>query len=102
MSEVEQNAFDQATAFVARLMEVFLTPLILLLTAVALMVFIYGAFSYVLNADNEQARDDGRRHMLYGVIGLFVMMTAYAILWVFANTFGLADELEMIHNATTG
>ena len=100
MSEVEENAFEQAAAFVAKFMEVFLTPVILLLTTVALLVFIYGALSYVANADNEQAREDGRRHMIYGIIGLFVMVSAYAILWIFANTFGLEGELEKIHEAT--
>ena len=101
MSQVEQNAFDQTVAFVATFMEVFLAPLVLLMVAVALLVFIYGGFTYVINAENEQARDDGRRNMLYGVIGLFIMLSAYAIIWIFAATFGLEGELQDIYSATT-
>lgn len=94
MSEVEQRATEEATAFMVIVSDVILTPLILLLSGLALLVFMYGGFVYIANADNEQARADGKKHMLYGVIGLVVMMSAYALLRVLAATFGLEGTLD--------
>jgi|AntRauTorckE6833_2_1112554.scaffolds.fasta_scaffold00021_95 hypothetical protein len=94
MSVVEQRATDEAMAFMEIVNETILTPLILLLSGLALLVFMYGGFIYLLNADNEQARAEGKKHMLYGVIGLVVMMSAYAILRILAATFGLEGTLD--------
>jgi TRAP-type C4-dicarboxylate transport system permease small subunit len=99
MSEVEQRAAEEATAFMELVNENILTPLIILLSALALLVFIYGAFQYVANAGNEQARADGRTHMLYGVIGLVVMLSAYALLRVLAASFGLEGTLDELRPA---
>jgi hypothetical protein len=35
------------------------------------------------------ARETGRRHMLYGIIGLLVMLSAFAILRIAIETFGI-------------
>lgn len=94
MSAVEQRATEEATAFMEIVSDVILTPLILLLSGLALLVFMYGGFVYIMNADNEQARSEGKKHMLYGVIGLVVMMAAYALLRVLAATFGLEGTLD--------
>ena len=78
-----------AQDFMDRINQVILYPLILLMLGVSLMVFLYGAFEYVLNADNENGRETGKQHLLWGTVGLLVMVSAYAILAIAANTFGL-------------
>jgi hypothetical protein len=64
-------------------------PLIALLFAVAWLVFFWGLAQYILNADNEQSRRTGAQHMLWGVIGMFVMFSVWALMWVIVNTFGI-------------
>ena len=66
-----------------------LFPLMTLMVAVALLVFIYGMYEYVRNAESDEGRSAGQKHMLYGIIGLLVMISAYAILKIAAGTFGL-------------
>ncbi|MEM9336547.1 MAG: hypothetical protein AAGA35_01695 [Patescibacteria group bacterium] len=89
---------DLAFQFVARFNEIILFPIIFLLSTVALFVFLWGGFLFVANANNETAREEGRRRMLWGIIGLLVMVSAYALLSVFAGTFGLGGNLQ---NCTT-
>ena len=101
-TKLTKRAGEEAAGFVATFTEVLLAPLLILMTAIALLVFIYGATVYVLNSDNEQARADGNRHMLYGVIGLFVMVSAYAIFWIFVNTFGLDEQFEELESQMEG
>lgn len=82
-------AADVAQGFVAKFNEIILFPLITLLMGVALVVFLYGCFEYVMGAANEAAREKGRQHILWGIIGMLVMISAQAILNIAAGTFGL-------------
>jgi Type IV secretion system pilin len=90
----QAKAMAEASTFVGKLNEVFLFPLIYLLSGVAMVMFVYGAVVYVMNASSEQAREQGKQSITYGLIGLVVMISAYAILSLSAGTFGLSDELD--------
>ncbi len=94
----QSQAQIAAQGFLANINEAILFPLLTLLTAVALVVFLYGAFEYVKNSSNEQGRETGRRHLIYGVIGMLIMLSAFSILTIAANTFGLQGDLN---NSTT-
>lgn len=83
------SAGATAAAFVDKINEIILFPLIVLLMAIAMLVFIWGGFQYVAGANEPVKREEGRRHLLWGVIGFLVMVSAYAILEVAARTFGI-------------
>ncbi len=89
-----QQAANEAARFVAKVNEVILFPFIALLMGVAFLVFVYGCVEYIINADNESAREQGRKHILWGIIGLVVMVSAFAILQIAAATFGLRNVLD--------
>lgn len=76
-----------AQSLVARIEDVILFPLIALLMGVALLVFLWGAFEMIYHSENETAREKGRQHLIFGIIGLVIMVSAYAILKIAANTF---------------
>lgn len=84
-----QSGVEAAHSFVGKINEVILFPLILLLTATALLVFLWGGFQYVYYAANDTKKQEGKTHMLWGVLGLLVMLSAYAILAIAANTIGV-------------
>lgn len=69
----------------------FLFPLITLMSAVAFIVFLWGCFQYVKSADNPQGREVGQRHILYGLIGMLIMLSAFALLNIAAGTFRLGE-----------
>lgn len=75
-----------AQGFLDKLNDLVLFPLITLLLAVAFLWFLYGGFLYIAKADQSGEREKGRKHMLFGVIGLVVMTTAGAILAIAANS----------------
>lgn len=78
-----------AQSFLSKINDAVFYPLIILLLAVAFLVFLYGGFRFVSNANNPSEREVGKKHMIYGVIGILVMVSAYAILSIAANTFDL-------------
>ncbi len=98
MSPEDQAAVDAAGAsaasFVSTLNEVIFYPLIALLAGVAFVIFLWGCAEYIMNANNPAAREKGVKHITYGIIGLVVMMSAWAILEIAAATFGVEGSLE--------
>jgi hypothetical protein len=94
----QAKAMTEASAFVGTLNEVFLFPLIYLLSGIAMVMFVYGAAVYIMNAESDQAREQGKKSITYGLIGLVVMASAYAILSLSAGTFGLNDEVDCAAN----
>jgi Type IV secretion system pilin len=84
----------EAATFVDKVNHILLFPLIALMTAVALLYFIYGGFKYIYQADDPHAREEGQQGMMYGIIGMFIMLVAYTILSIAAGTIGVQDELD--------
>jgi len=83
------EAGDVARGFLDKLNQAILFPFITLLMAVALVVFLYGCFLFIKGAAEPGAREIGRQHILWGIVGMVVMVSAYAILSIAANTFGV-------------
>lgn len=62
-----------------------LNPLIGLIIAVALMVFIVGVIEFIAGAANDEKRSNGKQHMVWGIIGLFIMVSVFGIIQVLMN-----------------
>ena len=61
-------------------------PLLALMAAVAVIYFLWGVFEFVRNAESSEERKKGGMRMLWGVLGLFIMVTAYGILNLIIGT----------------
>ncbi len=61
-------------------------PIVELMFAVAVIVFVYGVFEMIVHGDDSEARTKGRNSMIGGIIGIFVMVSAWAIVYVIAQT----------------
>lgn len=83
---------EAAQSLVKRVNDAILFPLITLGLSIAVLFFLWGAFQYVYNSDNESGRETGKRHLFYGIIGLLVMVSAFAILSIAAGTFGITPK----------
>lgn len=69
-------------------------PLILLLIAGALVLFLWGGFEFIMNAGGGEGRETGKRHLLWGIIGLFVMIGAFGILRILGRTIGFCKDVS--------
>ena len=63
-------------------------PIITLMVAVAVVVFLWGVFEFVKNAESSEERKKGGMHMFFGALGLFIMATAYGILNLILGSIG--------------
>jgi hypothetical protein len=64
-------------------------PVIYLLVFLAVVYFVYGVMVFIKNADNSEKRKEGSQHMLWGVIGIFIMFSAKGIIYIILTTLGL-------------
>lgn len=80
---------DAARSILGKIEQVILFPIITFMMGLALLVFLWGVYQYVQNAESDEGRAAGRQHMLYGIIGMLVMVSALSILKIAAGTFGI-------------
>ena len=78
---------DKLNIFITNLANVVLNPLIRLMFAAATLYFIWGVFLYIKNSQSESERKKGAQHMLWGLIGITIMVGVYGILQMATNTF---------------
>ena len=69
-----------------RINQYIVNPLIFLLIGVAVVFFLFGLVEFIVSADSTDGRDNGRRHLLWGIVGLFVIFSVYGIISVIQNT----------------
>ncbi len=69
---------------------VIINPLILFLFACALVFFIYGVAKYILSPGNEEVRKTSKSHMLWGIIGMFIMISSLMLMRLIINTLNVS------------
>jgi hypothetical protein len=74
------------TSFIGKLATVVVNPLIKLMFAAALIVFLWGVFTYVKNADNADERETGRSHIIWGLVGMLIMVSVFTIIDIALNS----------------
>jgi len=70
-------------------------PIIKLLFAAAFVMFFWGILKFFKEHDNEELRNEGKRHMLWGIVGMFIIVAVFGIMRLIANTVG-ADGATLI------
>lgn len=68
--------------------QVIINPIIQILFVVATIVFVYGVFEFIRGAENPEVRKQGQQHMLWGIIGLAIMVSVFTIVSILLNTIG--------------
>lgn len=76
-------------AFLGKVVAQIINPIILLLSAVAFVVFVWGVFEFIRKAGDEKARGEGKQAIFWGLIGLVIIFGAYGIINVALGTFNL-------------
>ncbi len=60
----------------------------------ALVAFIWGVTVMMRSPGNEEAQQNGRTFILWGIIGFFVMTSMYALVGVIRRTFGFSNTFN--------
>ena len=79
--------------FLKKVDQVILNPLLTLVFAIALLYFFVGVFQFVKSDMADKSREEGKKKILYGLIGMFVMVSAYGLIRIVLGTFGLGTNI---------
>ncbi len=66
----------------------FMKAIIPVLITLGIIYFIWGVLSYVLGKSDD-AKKEGRDRMIYGIIGLFVIISIWGLVNILNSTFGI-------------
>lgn len=83
------KSFDEVVYSINRTI---INPLIQFAFIIAFVIFIWGVVEFIKNADNTDGRKKGKDHMIWGIIGLCIMVGVYGIMSLLINTFGLSKS----------
>ncbi len=78
--------------FVGMVVDQVINPIIRLLAAVAFILFIWGVFEFIRQAGDATKREEGRKAILWGLVGLVVIFGAYGIINIAITTFNLTPN----------
>jgi len=68
-----------------------LKNIITLLFVLVTLYFILGVIKYVKAGGDDKAVQEGKKHMIYGIIGMAVMAAAWGIVGVLVSSFGVGS-----------
>ncbi len=76
-----------------------LTTVVPILIALGVIYFVWGVITYVIASD-EEAKKAGRDRIIYGIIGLAVIVAVWGLVKILVTTFGVSDSTQIINFPT--
>lgn len=78
-----------ALALVKKIDLIIINPLIALMFAGALFMFIWGLVEYIQESDKADAHKKAGQKILWGVLGFAIMVSVYGIMQIIMNSLGV-------------
>lgn len=63
-----------------------------LILAAAVIFFLWGVFQFVMAAGDDEARAKGRNHIIWGIIGIAVMVSVWGLVAFFTTSAALGGS----------
>ncbi len=74
---------------ILKLQQYVLIPVERVIFAAGMFLFVYGLVEFLWNIDEGSAQEEGKQHMLWGILGVFIMASVVGIIGFMQNTFGI-------------
>ena len=75
------------TELLNKVNDLVLNPIIILAFAVALLVFFWGVVQFINSETADSKRAEGQRKLIFGLLGMFIMISAFGIIRFILSTF---------------
>src|SRR3989344_2741298 len=78
-----------AQAIVDKFVQFVVNPAILVVFSFGLLMFVFGLVELLLSLSKGGETKTGRDHMLWGLLGMFIMVSVFGIIRLLSDTFKL-------------
>ena len=89
------SASTAVQGVISKISSAILVPVIEIIFGLAIILFVWGAAGLILHKDNPEGRTQSQKHILWGVVGMFIMLSAYGIIRVVAGSLGCGDPFSI-------
>lgn len=85
---------ESVDAIIAKFVDIIINPIIILGFTVSFIVFLWGIVEFLAQGNNPEKASNGKRHMVWGVVGLFIFIASIGIIRILSNTVSGPDIFE--------
>lgn len=93
-------------ALLDRIVTQVIDPTVKVIFTLGLFFFIWGLVRYLWELKDGKSDGDGRMHMLWGLVGMLIMVSVYGIIALIMNTLGIdlqtATDASRLQGVNTG
>lgn len=76
-------------AFIDKIVDLIIQPIIILLLVAGVAYFVWQIALYIFNANNPEKRKMMTQHIIWGVLGIVIMVGVLGIIRIVTSTFGV-------------
>ena len=86
---------EKVYGIISNINTIIINPIIILAFAVASVYFIYGVLEYIYKSRSDPAKmKEGRTHMLWGLFGMFIMISVFGLFRFLINSIPTGDTTK--------
>jgi hypothetical protein len=89
-----------------RMVDLIIDPAVRVVFTLGLFFFLWGFVEFLWQLKDGKASEEGKNHMIYGLVGMLIMVSVYGIIALVMNTFGIdpdtATDVSRIDNIDPG
>src|SRR3989344_2974168 len=79
---------DAAQTVLNKFVDYLVNPAIVVLFSFGLLVFVFGLVEFMLDLSKGSDTAKGKSHMLWGIVGMLIMVSVFGIIRLISDTFG--------------
>ena len=86
---------DSFDAVLSKVNANIINPAIEFAFIIATVIFLWGVLQFIWNAGDDKKRQEGKDHIVWGLIGFVIMFCVYGIITILANSLGVTGLMAI-------
>lgn len=97
---------DAGANLLDKIVTYLIDPAVRVIFTLGFFFFLWGFVEFLWKLKDGQVDENGKNHMVYGLIGMLIMVSVYGIISLVMNTFGIdpstATDVGRLQNVNPG
>ena len=88
-----------------KMITLIIDPALRVVFTLGLFLFLWGVVEFLFKLSKGEVSKEGKNHMIWGLVGMLIMVSVYGIIALIVNTFdlrGASTDVGRMNNIQTG